>query len=147
DDGRPVTGIVVKTPRFSALKPETEKKALDEFLAKFKDRDIGKATWSGDRLYVRAKKPITHEEAAPLFAAAGLELKPWQAQETGQYTHADEGTGEFSEVFSMWGIGRQYEQTLEKAMPQIDAAVQNSYGVGAKAGDKLRDDAAKSIIY
>ena len=27
------------------------------------------------------------------------------------------------------------------------STVQQSYGVGAKAGDKLRDDAAKSIVY
>ena len=41
------------------VKPEDEKKAQADFVAKFKDRDLGKANWSGDRLYVRSKKLIT----------------------------------------------------------------------------------------
>ena len=36
---------------------------------------------------------------------------------------------------------------FEKALPDTEVIVAKSYGVGAKAGDKLRDDAAKSIIY
>jgi preprotein translocase subunit SecF len=147
DNGKKVDGMTVRSPRFSALKPEDEKKAQADFVAKFKDRDLSKANWSGDRLYVHSKKLITHDEAAPIFAAAGLELKAWLPAEEGQYTHADEGTGEFSSVFAMWGLDKQFENVLEKALPGTEATVANSYGVGAKAGDKLRDDAAKSIIY
>ena len=147
DDGKTIDGLIVRSPRFSALKPEAEKKATDDFFTKFKDRDVGKATWSGDRLYVRTRKLITEAEAAPIFAAAGLELKPWQAQEALQYTHADEGTGEFNETFAMWGLDRQYQQILDKATPGIKSIAEQSYGVGAKAGDKLRDDAAKSIVF
>ncbi len=147
EDGKNITGMIIRSPRFSALKPEQEQKATTDFLAKFKDHDVGKATWSGDRLYVRARKVITMADATPVFAAAGLEVKPWTVQEEGQYTHADEGTSEFNEVFSMWGLDRQYQQMLEKAFPELDPQVKQSYGVGAKAGDKLRDDAAKSIIY
>jgi preprotein translocase subunit SecF len=147
DRDKTVTGMIVRSPRFSALKPEAEKKATEAFLEKFKDRDVTKATWSGDRLFVRTKKPILPEEAAPVFASAGLELKPWLGTEAQQYTHPDEGTAEYNEVFSMWGLDRQYEQLLEREFPNVDAQVQQSYGVGAKAGDKLRDDAAKSIVY
>ncbi len=147
DNGKRVDGMIIRSPRFSALKPESEVKAKLDFETRFKDRDVAKATWSGDRLYVRAKKPITVAEAAPLFAADGLELKAWLPQEEQGYLHADEGTKEYNEVFSMWGLDRQYEKTLEAAMPNIEATVQQSYGVGAKAGDKLFDDAAKSIIY
>jgi preprotein translocase subunit SecF len=142
-----VQGLMVRTPRFSALKPEQQEKATAEFLDKFKDRDVGKAIWSGDRLFVRSKKPITHDEASALFAAHGLELKPWSAKELDQYTHADEGTGEYNEVFAIWGLDRQYGKVLESALPHTQAFAVNSYGVGAKAGEKLRDDAAKSIIY
>ena len=147
DNGKLVNGIIVRSPRFSALKPEAEKKAQQDFVDKFKDREVGKANWSGDRLYVRTKKLITPEEAAPIFKAAGLELKPWLPAEVNQYEHPDEGTGEFSETFAMWGLDKQYENVLEAAIPNTEATVANSYGVGAKAGDKLRDDAAKSIIY
>jgi len=142
-----VDGMIVSSPRFSALKPEDEKKAQAAFVEKFKDRELSKANWSGDRLYVHSKKLITHDEAAPIFAAAGLEFKAWLPAEQNQYEHADEGTGEFNSVFAMWGLDKQYETVLEKALPGIEATVANSYGVGAKAGDKLRDDAAKSIVY
>jgi preprotein translocase subunit SecF len=147
DNGKTIDGMIIRTPRFSALKPEAEEKAQKEFLEKFKDRDVGKATWSGDRLYVRSHKEITNAEAAPVFAGAGLELKPWTSQEEPQYTHADEGTKEFNSVFSMWGLDRQYSQILSSTFPNLTPEVYQSYGVGAKAGDKLRDDAAKSIIY
>jgi preprotein translocase subunit SecF len=142
-----IHGLIVRTPRFSALKPEQQEKATAQFLDKFKDRDVGKATWSGDRLFVRSKKPIANAEAAELFAAHGLEVKPWSPKEVDQYTHADEGTGEYNATYAIWGLDRQYAKTLESALPHTKATAVNSYGVGAKAGEKLRDDAAKSIIY
>ncbi len=164
DDGKSVNGMIIRSPRFSAIEDADKQAALKDFLTTFKDRDIEKASWSGDRLYVRSKKPITDKEAAPVFAAVkfekvdaktgakqvvpgGLELKPWNQHDSDQYTHADEGTGVFNSQFAMWGLDRQYEQIIEKALPTVTAQVYQSYGVGAKAGDKLRDDAAKSIIY
>ena len=142
-----VKGLKITSPRFSALKPEQENKAKDEIVAKFKDREISKAAWSGDRLHVRTKKPITNAEAAPVFAAAGLELKPWSKKDTEVYAHPDEGTGEYNQVFAIWGLDRQYAKTLEDALGNVQAVAVQSYGVGAKAGEKLRDDAIKSIIY
>jgi preprotein translocase subunit SecF len=164
DNGKTINGMIVRSPRFSALEDADKAAALPAFMAAFKDRDIQKASWSGDRLYVTSKKAIDNKEAAPVFAAVkfekidpktgaktlvpgGLELKPWLPQEESQYEHADEGTKEYKAVFAMWGLDRQYEQTLEKAFPGVTAQVYQSYGVGAKAGDKLRDDAAKSIVF
>lgn len=142
-----VTGLMVKTPRFSALKQEQRDAATKDFDETFKDRAIGKATWSGDRLFVRSKQPITHAEAATFFAKHGLELKPWSDKEAEQYAHPDEGTAEYNAVYAIWGLDRQYGKILEEALPNTTAAAVQSYGVGAKAGEKLRDDAAKSIIY
>ena len=142
-----VRGMVIRTPRFSALQPEMAKKALDDFQVRFKDREIDKVTWSGDRMNVRSKKPIPNAEVAPVFQGAGLEIKPWSDQESKLYTVADQGTGEYNQWYGVRGIDRQYEQILEKVMPQVDVVTVQSYGVGAKAGDKLRDDAIKSIIY
>ena len=144
---QPVEGMIVRTPRFSALKPEVESKAAEDFQKKFTDRGITKATWSGDRLFVRSRKLITNQEAQPVFAASGLELKPWSDEETQRYAQPDEGTGDYNEVFAMWGVDRQFQQLLEKALDNTEVIVAQSYGVGAKAGDKLRDDAAKSIVY
>jgi preprotein translocase subunit SecF len=143
----PVKGLIVRSPRFSALTPEQQTKATTDFLAKFADREIHKATWSGDRLFVRSQKAIGNEEAAPVFAAAGLEVKPWAEKEAEQYIHADEGTGEFNQVFGMWGLDRQYANMLDEALEGVKTVPVQSYGVGAKAGAKLRNDAAKSLIY
>jgi preprotein translocase subunit SecF len=142
-----VTGLVLRTPRFSALKPDQLEKVRSEFMTKLADRKIGKATWSGDRLYVRSELPISNAEAAPIFAAQGLELKAWPEKEQAQYSSADEGTGEYNSVFSMWGLDRQYAKILEAGLPDTKVQPVQSYGVGAKAGEKLRDDAAKSLIY
>jgi preprotein translocase subunit SecF len=140
-------GMIIRTPRFSALRPEAETKALDAFSKKFADRDLSKVSWSGDRLFVRSQKKITNEEAVPVFAAAGLELKPWSPQDAERFGTPDQGTGDYREEFSMWGLDRQFQQLMEKQLPNVDVQVVRSDGVGAKAGDKLRDDATKSIIY
>ena len=47
-----------------------------------------------------------------MFAASGLELKKWLPAEQTQYTHPDEGTGEYSETFAMWGLDREYATLL-----------------------------------
>jgi preprotein translocase subunit SecF len=142
-----VHGLIVRTPRFSALKKEQQDAATTDFHKVFEDRHIGKATWSGDRLFVRSQKPITNADATALFAKHGLELKPWSQKEADQFSHADEGTGEYNAEYSIWGLDRQYGKVLEAALPNTTAQAVQSYGVGAKAGEKLRDDAAKSIIY
>ncbi|MBA3396080.1 MAG: protein translocase subunit SecF [Deltaproteobacteria bacterium] len=142
-----VEGTVIRSPRFSALTSADAQKASAAFLEAFKDRDVQKATWSGDRLSVRSKKHITHAEAKQVLAAQKLELKDWTDQELDQYAHADEGTGEFNQWYAVYGIDRQYETLLEQAFPNVDVNVAQSYGVGAKAGSKLRNDAVKSIVY
>ena len=164
EQGKPIHGLIVRSPRFSAIDDAAKQKTVKDFLVKFKDADISKVGWSGDRMYVRTKKrAITNAEVAPFFAAetyqkpdakgqmqtlsAGLELKPWSQKEENQYTHADEGTGEYNEWFATWGLDRQYQHTIENALPNVESQVYQSYGVGAKAGDKLRNDAAKSIVY
>jgi len=147
DNGKHVDGMIIRTQRFSALKPEAEQKAVTDFMARFKDREIAKASWSGDRLYVHSKRVIAVDEATPVFAAASLELKKWTPEETAQYTHADASTGEFSEVYSMKGLDAQFQKILDPALGTAESNVEQSYGVGAKAGDKLRNDAAKSLVY
>lgn len=158
-----ISGIVVKTPRFSALSDEIKDKALRGFVDKFKDRKISRATWSGDRLNVKSSEPISNEEAKEFLgtyevgaganAAKGqvtkLEVKPWNVEEQRQYTTRDEGTRELNQWYGIWGIDRQYQETLETKLGKDtnEVAVVQSYGVGAKAGSKLRDDAAKAIVF
>jgi preprotein translocase subunit SecF len=150
-----VNGMMIRTPRFSALQADQSQKVLDAFLEKFKDREISLASWSGDRLNVHSRKAISNREPAPgqdsevmaFFKTLDLEAKAWTSEELERYKAADQGTGEFNQWYALWGLDRQFEQALEKAMPELDVHVVQSYGVGAKAGDKLRDDAVKSLIY
>ena len=162
-----VNGMIVRSPRFSSITPEKDEAAVKAFTDAFnKDRNIEKVQWVGEALHVRLtgcppppatgkappclakdKKPISNEEAAPILAKLGLELKPWRAEEVGQYLHPDEGTGDFNEVFQVRGLDKVFESILESALPNVQADVKQAYGVGAKAGDKLRNDAAKSIVF
>jgi preprotein translocase subunit SecF len=167
EKGTSISGVVVKTPRFSALPDDLKDRALKGFLEKFKDRKISRATWSGDRLNVKSGDTITNREAAEFLAtfetsapATGtgtstgtggqkLEVKPWSSEELQQYTTRDEGTREINQWYGIWGIDRQYQQLFEGALGKgtTDVIVVQSYGVGAKAGSKLRDDAAKAILF
>jgi preprotein translocase subunit SecF len=142
-----IEGAVVRTTRFSALTPAAGKLVIEDFEKTFADRELIKVAWSGDRLSVRSKKPISDLDIAPVLGRHGLEGKKWGPEEQRLYTQADEGTKEINQWYAIWGLDRQYEQLIEKSFPSIDASVVQSYGVGAKAGDKLRDDAVKSVIY
>lgn len=142
-----VNGVIVRTTRFSALQPETAKQVEDDFRTALKDREVHKVAWSGDRLNIRSQKPVTVEDTIPVFTKHSLEVKPWTDSEKGLYSVADQGTGEYTQWFSIKGIASQYELALEQAQPTMDVTVAQSYGVGAKAGDKLRDDAIKSLVY
>lgn len=142
-----VKGIVIRAQRFAAVSKATQDKAREAFAAKFADRQLSKVVWSGERLYVRSKTAIGFDEAAAVFSGNGLELKPWSEEEKHAYSHADEGTLEYQAVFAMYGLDRQFAQAIEKAAPNVSAVAMQSYGVGAKAGDKLRDDAVKSMIF
>jgi preprotein translocase subunit SecF len=141
-----VEGLVIRTPRFSALDAAQAEKARAAFVEAFKDREA-RATWSGDRLSVRSTKHITSAEAGKVLGAQGLDPKPWTKEEQDLYTHPDEGTGEFTQWYGVYGIDRQFETTIEQGFPNIDVEIAQSYGVGAKAGDKLRNDAIKSLVY
>lgn len=147
DNGATVHGILVRTPRFGATTDEQKKAANDAFTAKFADREIDRLQWSGDRLFVRTKKPIGFEEAASVWPAAKLEAKDWDADTVKAYATPDQGTGEYSMTFSMHGLDRQYEQVLEQEIAGIDAVVEQTSQVSAKAGNELRNDGIKSVFY
>ena len=142
-----VTGMVIRTPRFTAIKPEVAQQATNAIVDSFKERGVEKATWSGDRVNVRSTKHLTVAEMRAVLEPLGLEVRDWQPEEVALYAQPDEGTGEYNQWFSVAGLDRQYEHALEQAFPNVDVQVVQSYGVGAKAGEKLRNDGIKSIIY
>lgn len=146
DKKREVRGALVRTPYFGATKPEQQQAVIDALAAQFADREIDNLQWSGDRLLVRSRKHITDAEVTPVFAAQQLEVKPW-GDAAKFYNQPDEGSGEYKQTFAIYGLDRQYEQVLEKALPDIDVVTIQSSNVSAKAGAELRNGGIKALFY
>lgn len=150
EDGRPITakGVMIRTPQYGALDPEEAETVRDAFFDHVGgDEVILSASWSGDRLYVRATQPLSHAEAETFFAEHGLDLKEWDAVQKERYAVSEEGTGEYNMQFAVWGLDRQFMTALESQIEGINAQAVQVYGVGAKAGEQLRNDGITSLFY
>lgn len=147
DEGKQVDGMTIRTPAFGALRPDTERAATEKLQAAFAEKGLQKIRWSGDRVEIRSGQQLDEAVVKATLAEVGLELKPLEKQQAVLNATANEDTGEFDAAFSVYGLDRQYETTLERALGDVDVQVVQSHGVGAKAGDKLRDDGIKSIFY
>ncbi len=146
-DGKTVYGMLTRTANFGALQAKRAAELKAAFAAKFKDRDILSARWSGDRLFVRTKKGISEEEGIAFFDKYEKGwMKPW-GTEKDRFSTAAEGTGEYNMQFGLWGLDRQFEAALEKGLAGTDAGLIQAYGVGAKAGHRLKNDGIKSLFY
>src|SRR5687768_217733 len=96
---KPIQGMVIRTPKFSAISDAVKEKARAAFVERFKDRNIARATWSGDRFNVRSTVPIPDTEAAAFFKTLDndgkpLVAKPWSEAEKESYTTPDATTKE-----------------------------------------------------
>ncbi len=138
--------MIVRTLRYGAVPPETQDKAVKALEAAFAGKQLDKVSWSGDHVIVKSRQAIDEKAAKDALASAGLDMKPW-GDEGKLFLAADQNSGQYAATLAVWGLDRQFAKTLEAALPQYTVEVEQSYGVGAKAGDKLRNDAAKSLIY
>jgi preprotein translocase subunit SecF len=147
--GREVTvpGVTVRTTRFGAMTPESAEAARAAIEERFADRGVQKVSWSGDRVFVRSHQLIDEAEMGELLAGQDLELKPVEAGQAVLNTTPNEDTGEYNASFTVYGLDRQYEVALAAALEGLDVETVQSHGVGAKAGEKLRNDGIKSIFY
>lgn len=146
-DDDPHKGVLIRVPRFGATTPAQRQQAGEALAEAFKDRDIQTWSWSGDRLYVRSLKALDQKTAGETFAKLGLEIKPWADQMAKQATTPDEGTGEYEAQFSIYGLDRQYEQVLEKALPDVEITSEQSSQISAKEGAELRNSGIASLFY
>jgi preprotein translocase subunit SecF len=144
---RDAVGIIVRTPEFSAVSEKEQEEIAEALVEALAASDVTSVQWSGDRLFLRSNKPVSWEAAREFFAARSLVLKPWGELE-GQFTTPVEGIGEYNSQLSIEGIGAQYETLLQEQLGdgllveliQVDA-------VGAKAGERLRNDGIKALFY
>jgi len=146
DANTKVNGMIVRTLRYGAVPAADQEKSVKALETAFADRQLDKVSWSGDHVIVKSRKPIDEAAAKAALATANLDMKPW-GEEGKLFAAADPNSGQYVATLAVWGLDRQFAKTIETAMPQYTVEVEQSYGVGAKAGDKLRNDAAKSLIY
>jgi len=141
-------GLLVRTPHFGAVPPEKRDRVADLFLKQFAGLTLLKVSWSGDTIHVRSKKPVPWAEVRDFLAKEGLTLKPWEKEDAQSASIAEEGTGEYHAQLSVVGIEGQYREAAQRGLgSEADVKVINVYGVGAKAGSKLRDDGVASLFY
>ena len=148
--GEPIEaqGMMVRTPEFGAVKADEQRKIANEFLTTFADPGVLKATWSGDRMFVRASGPIGWDAARDFFQAHGKTLREWTQENLDAYSAPTEGLEEYNMQFAVSGLDAQYQKLLGDAVgAEVVVKIQNVYGVGARAGAKLRDDGIKSLFY
>lgn len=142
------TGLLIRTPHFGALTPEQQAEVTDAYVKEFVVIKPLKASWSGDTLHMRSRAPVLWDASRDFLAKHGLTLKPWEREDAERATSAEEGTGEYNAQLSVIGIEGQYRDAIQKELgDDVDVKVINVYGVGAKAGDKLRDDGVASLFY
>lgn len=146
DDTDRHRGVMIRVPRFGATTQVQRDQAAAALTEKFKDKDIQTTQWSGDRLYVRSLKPLDEKTAQDAFTPFGLEIKPWGAAAKAAAT-PDEGTGEYEASYSIYGLDRQYEQLLEKELPDVDVTSEQSSQISAKEGAELRNSGIASLFY
>ncbi len=138
---------LVRVPEFGALKAAQAGAIERDFVDKNGGPQVvSKATWSGDTFYVRQSKPITEADLKAFLASKGLEAKPWTPEQQKSAAIAVPGTNEYNAQVTVYGLDRQIQTSLTEKLgtpveiKQVDA-------VGAKAGEELRNDGIKSLLY
>jgi len=142
-----IQGVTVKTLRYGAVTPEQTTAANTIIEQRFNDKGLQKWSWSGDRVFVRSLQLIPEADMATALGEAGLELKPTELGQAKINSTPNEDTGEYNATFTVWGLDRQYGQAIAAVIPDVEPHAIQAFGVGAKAGDKLRNDGIKALFY
>jgi preprotein translocase subunit SecF len=156
-----VHGMLVRTPDFGALDHETADRLRLSFIGdmeksclaspeaaekKWTEKECGlSAGWAGDRLFVNSKRPFDEAAVRAFFKNNGLEVK---TGEHGFTTTKEQGVEEYKTEVTVSGLDQQYRKAIDDGLEGGTVArVVQSYGVGAKAGEQLRNDGITSLIF
>ncbi len=141
-------GMMVRTPEFGAVSKAEQKKISAAFMTSFATPGVLKTSWSGDRLFVRASGPIEWDKAAAFFKTQNQSLRTWEEKDAIAFAEPAKGTQEYNIQFSLSGLDTKYQSLLASTLgAEVVIKIQNVYGVGARAGKKLRNDGIKSLFY
>jgi preprotein translocase subunit SecF len=146
DDGK-VHGVQVRTRKYSAMTKDERDAATTAVETAFAEKGLEKVSWSGDRIFVRSKQLITEPEMTKVLADAGLEMKPVETGQAKLNNTINNDTQEYNATFTVYGLDRQYEVAIEHKLGNVDVVTMQAYGVGARAGAKLRNDGIKALFY
>jgi preprotein translocase subunit SecF len=137
--------FMVRIGEFGAISQARAQQISNAF-AQAVGPEVKKARWSGDAFHVRSTKPITEAQLRDFLGKEGLEMKPWSAEQRGEYGTVHAGTGEYELVAEVHGLDRNIQQALSKSL-DTQVTIEQVEGVGAKAGEDLRNDGIRSTLY
>jgi preprotein translocase subunit SecF len=145
--GKKQDAYLVRVPEFGALHEEQARAIADEFVKQSGGAQVvPKAIWSGDTFDIRSTKPIPEADLRSFLAQKGLEAKPWSPEQQKQFSAPIVGTNEYNVQVAVYGLDRNVQQALTKSLG-TDVQIKQVDAVGAKAGEELRNDGIKSLLY
>ena len=147
EQGKDIHGMVVRTRKYGAMTKEEQETATVAIEQAFAEKGLEKVSWSGDRVFVRSKQLIGEDDMKTVLAGAQLEMKPVEAGQATLNSTINNDTQEYNATFTVYGLDKHYEQAIEAKLPDVDVVTVQSDGVGAKAGEKLRNDGIKALFY
>jgi len=139
-----VNGVRLRTPGFGAV-TEEDKTKIASAISALEGQEIVKVSWSGDTVFVRAKKEVTRDEVSGVLAPLDYELRQVAEEDLADLVTV-QATGEYSMQFAIAGLERQYAKVLSDSVGAKAELIQ-AYAVGAKAGKQLRNDGLRALFY
>jgi preprotein translocase subunit SecF len=146
-NGVATDAFMVRVAEFGALEKEKSDAIADELVKKLGGAAVvSKATWSGDTLYLRSTKALAQEDLKTFLASKSIEMKPWSPDQLKTYSTAVVGTTEFNAQVAVYGLDRSVQTALTQKLG-TEVKIRQVDAVGAKAGEELRNDGIKSLLY
>ncbi len=139
---------MVRVPEFGALPPAQQTKVADDLVKEMggAQATVVKATWSGDTLYVRSTKPVVEADVKAFLDRHGIATKPWTPEQAKAFSTPVVGTNEYNAQISVYGLDRRVQTSLAKTLG-TEVTIKAVDAVGPKAGEELRNDGIKSLLY
>ncbi len=133
------TGIMVRTPQFGIINKTKAKEVSSAFIKEFPGVVV--ARWRGDDLFVRSSTPLNEAAVSAFLTKYEMEMKPWH-NDTVEITD-----GEIKTKVAVWGLDRQMMGLFKKQIPGVEPKLEASFGISAKAGERLQRDGLRALFY
>jgi preprotein translocase subunit SecF len=142
---------LVRVAEFGAV-PEARKREIrDAFYDKFGGPDksgVKIASWSGDNFTARTTTPVSGAQWAEFFKQFNLSINDarWSDESRAACGVSEVGVAEYPCTVPIQGLEQNVKRALEEKL-QTAVQIKQVEGVGAKAGEELRNEAVKALLY